>query len=648
MVVAAALTSCDDREDLDGTRRPIPGLANRPQAHQLLLDDRHEIACDLYASRAAATLVSGGALTIPAGSAAFSAYTEGGYQSPWNVAERVDGETAAVFTGVAGALSFPLDVDAGGAHLAGRPITIQLRARAAVADQLASVFLNEHKLGDVAMTDPAWRTYTLTAPAKAVVAGENSLRFYFKAAGTLAGHRSAAALAWIAVSGHDGAPAPAAIEAGPVAHGGEVMAALAVPASSRLSFFVRIPDADPSLVFAHTGAGEVKVQVAAGEGPAKVVYEAKNSAGWRDADVDLAAFAGTMARVDFLASDKTAWGHPVIASEASSAAKAPAAFADHVVVWAAEGLPATARGWISGQHVTFTSARSASSDAGRGHAALLSGSTAERGGRSLPALFRDAGFVTALVVSSGAAVPADVRDDFDRVIDVADARDAWSGVSELFAAKAAHTFLYVAQAKANREEKTGQQAGFLALMAGLESAKARERTAVILAGASASGEAELSLADRALRVALAIATPASIKPEVSEVKTAVSLTDVLPTALLLAGISPPPTIAGRSLLPLVAGASPPMPRAIFAELPGRSRALVLGDYKLVIPLAGPPKLYDLAADPGEARNLAGERAIALRRLRSVFGLVTAHRPWSRARWGQPGCPSAAFAADLGL
>ncbi len=96
--------------------------------------------------------------------------------------------------------------------------------------------------------------------------------------------------------------------------------------------------------------------------------------------------------------------------------------------------------------------------------------------------------------------------------------------------------------------------------------------------------------------------------------------DVLPTLLEYAALPLPPTLQGRSLLPLVRGESLP-PAPLFAQTQTRHakeriahadepileyrQALVLGNAKLVHDLElDRYELYDLAADPGELENLA--------------------------------------------
>ncbi len=100
-----------------------------------------------------------------------------------------------------------------------------------------------------------------------------------------------------------------------------------------------------------------------------------------------------------------------------------------------------------------------------------------------------------------------------------------------------------------------------------------------------------------------------------EIRRIVQHVDIMPTILELAGVEVPPSIHGRSLLPLLtaAGADSWGERAV-AHLDLRGRALtsvIDGPWKL-IQLGAPdgnafPELYDRRADPGERSNLAPER-----------------------------------------
>src|SRR5205823_2128291 len=112
------------------------------------------------------------------------------------------------------------------------------------------------------------------------------------------------------------------------------------------------------------------------------------------------------------------------------------------------------------------------------------------------------------------------------------------------------------------------------------------------------------------------------------------LIDLAPTLLDLAGIRPPDTFDGRSMLPALNANGPRSVRVQADAADGGGRiayfeamdanltrnwaplsGLVSGHYKL-IELPG-PELYDLAADPGETTNLftrEGERARTLEAL----------------------------------
>lgn len=91
----------------------------------------------------------------------------------------------------------------------------------------------------------------------------------------------------------------------------------------------------------------------------------------------------------------------------------------------------------------------------------------------------------------------------------------------------------------------------------------------------------------------------------------VSLVDVLPTVLDLAGLPIPDGLGGRSLAPLLRGGDVP-DRALFAETTfggETSRAVLRPPWKLVrYGSDGRQALYDTAADPGERIDLAAVEA----------------------------------------
>ncbi len=118
--------------------------------------------------------------------------------------------------------------------------------------------------------------------------------------------------------------------------------------------------------------------------------------------------------------------------------------------------------------------------------------------------------------------------------------------------------------------------------------------------------------------------------------------DLLPTLLAAAGVAPPPGLAGRSLVVPAAGLSagpgsgqtPSEPPPVYFESLGPAldrgwaplRGVIAGGRKLVaLPI---PELYDLAADPGEKNNLAGERRDEVRRLAA---LLPAESSWPPPR-----------------
>jgi arylsulfatase A-like enzyme len=122
--------------------------------------------------------------------------------------------------------------------------------------------------------------------------------------------------------------------------------------------------------------------------------------------------------------------------------------------------------------------------------------------------------------------------------------------------------------------------------------------------------------------------PPWMEPAAGRRSAPVGLIDVMPTLLELAGIPVPAACRGRSLVPALRGDEDPE-RALLIET-GHERALRTRDAKLLLrrdreAAATAPavavEFYDLAADPGERRNLAdpcaGPCRDSVRRLREL-------------------------------
>ncbi|MFH1279161.1 MAG: sulfatase-like hydrolase/transferase [Candidatus Eisenbacteria bacterium] len=101
------------------------------------------------------------------------------------------------------------------------------------------------------------------------------------------------------------------------------------------------------------------------------------------------------------------------------------------------------------------------------------------------------------------------------------------------------------------------------------------------------------------------------RPFEPEIGRLVGLVDVMPTLFDLLGLPVDPGFQGESLLPLLEGEDPPGPRYRFAEalFYGDDWKGVIGErYKYSMSEGHPAGvLFDLEQDPGERRDLAGDR-----------------------------------------
>lgn len=140
------------------------------------------------------------------------------------------------------------------------------------------------------------------------------------------------------------------------------------------------------------------------------------------------------------------------------------------------------------------------------------------------------------------------------------------------------------------------------------------------AAASPLSGYKFSATEGGLRVPLIIAWPGNAQVRAGGISDGLAhVTDILPTLTELAGVSghggswrgrAVEAVTGRSLVPMLKGA----PGSVHGDAPlgyelSGNAALFRGDYKLVRNLAptgdGKWRLYDLKADPGETRDLAG-------------------------------------------
>jgi choline-sulfatase len=125
--------------------------------------------------------------------------------------------------------------------------------------------------------------------------------------------------------------------------------------------------------------------------------------------------------------------------------------------------------------------------------------------------------------------------------------------------------------------------------------------------------------DELVRVPLVISWPGRIRSARSDAL--VSLIDVLPTLCDLAGVPPPQGMDGLSLRPVLEQRAAGVRDVVFGEYYGKQawrvpiRMARTARWKYVRYVSYGEELYDLAADPGELRNLAAEPHAAAERRR---------------------------------
>ena len=118
------------------------------------------------------------------------------------------------------------------------------------------------------------------------------------------------------------------------------------------------------------------------------------------------------------------------------------------------------------------------------------------------------------------------------------------------------------------------------------------------------------------------------------VDTDVEAMDLSPTLLELAGLPIPESMQGRSLISLAFDELGGSPAAGLTQNEAMARGLKSGRYRLIHSGVARMELFDELDDPREQHDLSGERPIALRQMRNVFGLlVFFENRWKKQTWG---------------
>jgi hypothetical protein len=714
LILAAALSlfgaGCDRRDDLDGRRRPIPGLEQTaPVAGGIAATgQRRELAFDGFNNRVAAEVIANGALVVDGRSPALAAYTRGGAGGGWilgsgsNPAARVDGQVAHFW--------FWRDAEPGGIAATADGIPLRLKFRPAAAEQLVSVFLNGEKVADVPMEARGTSVYEASLPASKVRAGPNHLRLFFRYAVPEADVRTAGSLDRIAV-GAGSMPSRPPLLAAPVDHGGERRDALSMSGAGRVSMFVQIPPTRPTLELAVAGKGRVEVRVARASGESARLWSERAADAWRVVEIDLSEIAGELVRIDLVGDAAVDWARPrILADPADTAASSPAA-ADHVILVVASALRAAALDQMpalralgdGGVTRTAISRHPAPGDsaheiwAGRPGEGVIAAST-----ETLAEKLKRAGYATALF-SSGPAVAGDGQ-GFDKVarLDGAAAVKVWAAARErlaMIAQRRSFTAVWLGDPAlpwnpdpkrvdrsfsgySGRVQPSGTR-WLSQSIRGAGAAPLGSRDRDVLRALYAGELAEVNAAIAAMRADLAsmgIAERTAIVavgdrgqelferggfgdpvglwregievPLIARPAGGVGPDRADPTLLLVADAHA--TVLELAQIP---GGGESVGRSALAQtpvrfatlyLPGRARGAQWGRYKWVIPKGEEPVLFDRVADGAESADRVKSAPVAARALSGWLGLRASFGDrWSHRRWGSVTSLRPAFAAEVG-
>jgi hypothetical protein len=343
-----------------GTGGSPPAAADRPHPTPASpAADTTRVAMDLLANRVHASAHREGHLVIDAGSPDFLKYVDGGWKTSWLLGEKDEGTRAALVAGLSAQLFVPVDTDgdgAGGTALGAS--TLAFTARSLAPKQRVSIFVNDKSIGNLDIEAKRQR-YKIGVPAGILKAGENRLRFTFRAAGGKGkgdgngegkadgSKHSAAAFTDLTLGPASGdPPEPTGAVVRDVTLGGVRRRAISVAGkSSRLSYYLSLPEgASLALAYGAEAAGaHVVVAVSVDGQKRRTLLDAPADQKWTDATLPLGTAAGRAARIDLIShGGSVAFAAPRLVVKAPPPPELPAGGAagrvDHIFVWMVDTL----------------------------------------------------------------------------------------------------------------------------------------------------------------------------------------------------------------------------------------------------------------------------------------------------------------------
>jgi choline-sulfatase len=276
------------------------------------------VAYDLVALAHLADVEQGG-LFIDFGTSAQNKYTVGDWQSGWLGRGR-EGDATFAYAGRRARVYFQADEQA--------ELVVRVRLQS-IGTLAVTPYLNNQELRSVFFDeDSAFQNVDIRVPAEHVRLGENYLLLAFGGAIERNGQEISVAVDSIRIAkATENLDAAGAVPStndlrGAVTVGGSERQALRLRAPTRMSFYAEIPEG-AKLSFglgAEEGTATASVEITPDEGTRASVFSGAAGASWSDQEIDLAAYAGKVVRIDLSAqgtSGRVAFGTPRIMAPAA-------------------------------------------------------------------------------------------------------------------------------------------------------------------------------------------------------------------------------------------------------------------------------------------------------------------------------------------